>query len=272
LKPPSSPFTEESNTVMQKTMRAALIAAVLVGGSLPARAQTPWEDRAFVNLSFGVDTGSTEINENRSYPVYGETATLESTATFGSFGIFDIMVGARVWRNLGVGIDYHTGGTKGEGTISGSVPHPLFFDRPRTFTADFNDAKRDEHATHLQFGYMVPVNDKFDMYLFGGPSFFRVSQELVTDLAVTEQGPPFTAITVLPEIHTIKESATGYNLGVDATYFVYEKDQFRLGVGGMLRFTGATADLEYTTNTGERRTIETELGGVQFVFGGRVRF
>jgi hypothetical protein len=253
--------------VMHRTMRAALIAAVLVGPSLPAYAQTPWEDRAFVNLSYGVDAGSTDITDSRSFTVYGETGTLESTASFGSFGIFDITFGARVWRNVGVSLAYHTGGTSGDGTISGSVPHPLFFDRPRTFTSEFDDADRDEHATHLQVGYMVPINEKFDVYVFGGPSFFHVSQELVTDLTFTEQGPPFTTITVLPAITKVEESAVGWNLGVDGTYFIRTTDRYRVGVGGMLRFTGATADLTFND-----RSVETSLGGVQLAFGGRLRF
>src|SRR5262245_40295436 len=139
LKPQSSPFSEESITVMQKTMRAALIAAVLVGGSLPARAQTPWEDRAFVNLSFGVDTGSEDLSSRATFPYAGETGSVETTASFGSFGIFDIAGGARVVNNFTIGFAFHTGGTTGSGNYTAMVPHPLFFDRPRTVSGTFDD-------------------------------------------------------------------------------------------------------------------------------------
>ena len=68
----------------QRTLRAALMTAVLVGASLPASAQsTPWEDRVFVNLSFGVDTGTTEIAQSGTLPdlIYGEPATFQVTAS-----------------------------------------------------------------------------------------------------------------------------------------------------------------------------------------------
>lgn len=254
--------------MMQRTLRAALTAAVLVGGSLPAQAQgTPWEDRVFVNLSFGVDTGTTDISQNGTFTVYNETGTIQADAEFGSFPIFDISVGARIYRNVGVAIAYHTGGTDGDGEISGTVPHPIFFGRPRTFTETFNDAERDEHATHLQVGWMAPINEKFDLFISGGPSFYGVTQELVTDLTFTEQGPPYANVTVLPAVQRLKENAVGYNFGVDGTYFVYTRDQLRVGVGGFLRFTGATA--EFTANG---QTFDTDAGGVQFAVGARVRF
>jgi hypothetical protein len=254
--------------VIQRTLRAALTAALLVAASLPAHAQgTAWEDRAFVNLSFGVDAGSTDLAENRAFVVYGETGTLQSTVTYGSFPIFDITAGARVFGNVSVAVAYHRGGTTGDGTLNASVPHPLFFDRPRAVSETFDDAQRDESATHLQIGYTVPLGDKFDMMIFGGPSFFRVEQEMVTGLGFLEQGPPYTNITVTPNIQQVNASATGYNLGVDGTYFVYTSDRFRLGVGGMLRFTGATADLTFND-----QSIETDLGGVQLAFGARFRF
>ena len=254
----------------QRTLRAALMTAVLVGASLPASAQpTPWEDRVFVNLSFGVDTGTTEIAQSGTLPdlIYGEPATFQTDAEFGSFAIFDLAVGARIYRNVGVAIAYHTGGTTGDGTISGTVPHPQFFDRPRSFTQAFDDAERDEHATHLQIGWMVPVNDKFDVFIYGGPSFYQVTQEMVTNISFTEQGPPYTSVTVLANVQRQKENATGYNFGVDGTYFAYTADQWRLGVGGFLRFTGATAKF----NVGGT-TFETDAGGVQFGFGARLRF
>jgi hypothetical protein len=114
---------------------------------------------------------------------------------------------------------------------------------------------------------MVPLNPKFDVFIYGGPSFYQVTQELVTNISFAEQGPPFTTVTVLPQIERQKDNATGYNFGVDGTYFLYTADQWRLGVGGFLRFTGATARF----NAGGTE-IETDAGGVQFAFGGRFRF
>jgi hypothetical protein len=253
---------------MHRTLRAALRTAVLVGASQPAAAQsTPWEDRVFGGISFGLDSGSATVNDNRSFIVYGESATLQSSSDFDADGIFDFSIGARVWQNMGVAIGYHSKSSTGVAEITGSVPHPIFFDQPRTFTDSVDGIDRDESATHIQIGWMIPVNDNLDVFVYVGPSFYRLTQEVVTELAVAEEGPPFTSIVVQPTIAERDDSAVGYNLGADATYIVYTRDRLRLGLGGFMRFTGAGADLQVSNST-----VETDLGGFQIGFGARVRF
>ena len=257
---------------MHKTLRAAMTAVLLLGASLPAAAQnipwdTPWEDRIFGGITFGIDTGSAEVSDSRNITVYGETGTLQSTSDFDADGIIDFSVGARVWRNAGVAIGYHSKSSTGVAEISGSIPHPLFFDRPRTFTDSVDGIDRDEHATHLMFGWMFPLKDNLDVFVYGGPSFYHISQEVVADLAIAEEGPPYTTIVVQPTIEVRKKSTTGYNIGADATYIVYTTESWRLGVGGFMRFTGANAKLDVNGTT-----IETDLGGFQIGIGARVRF
>lgn len=245
--------------------------AVLVGASQPAAAQsmmdTPWEDRVFGGISFGLDSGSPTVNDNRSFIIYGENATLQSSSDFDADGIIDLSVGARVWRNMGVAIGYHSKSSTGVAEISGTVPHPIFFDQPRTFTDTVDGIDRDESATHIQIGWMIPVNDKLDVFVYVGPSFYRLSQDVVSDLALAEQGSPFTSVVVQPTIEERKDSGVGYNLGADATYILYTRDRLRLGLGGFMRFTGAGADLQVSDST-----VETDLGGFQIGFGARVRF
>jgi hypothetical protein len=66
---------------------------------------------------------------------------------------------------------------------------------------------------------------------------------------------------------TRKKSLTGYNVGADATYIIWSNDDLRIGAGGFVRFTKATGDLlQLATEQ------STEVGGVQFGFGARIRF
>ena len=253
---------------MHRPLRAALMAAVLVGVSLPAAAQsTPWEDRVFAGISFGFEAGTSTITDSRTFVVYEEPGSLQSTSRFDSDGIIDISLGARVWSNMGVAIGYHAKSTTGTAEVQGSIPHPIFYDRPRSFTDSIDGIDRDESATHVQIGWMIPVNDKVDVFVYAGPSFYRLKQEVVSDLAVAEQGPPFTSVVVQPTVSLLKENVTGYNVGADATYMLYTSDTLRFGLGGFLRFTGATANI----NLGDA-TTETDLGGVQFGVGARLRF
>ncbi len=66
---------------------------------------------------------------------------------------------------------------------------------------------------------------------------------------------------------THKKSLTGYNVGVDGTYIVWSNDDLRIGAGGFLRFTKASGEIMQLT--GEQ---STDVGGVQFGFGARIRF
>ena len=45
-------------------------------------------------------------------------------------------------------------------------------------------------------------------------------------------------------ITTRKKSQTGFNVGADATYIVWQNDSVRLGAGGFVRFTQADMDVE----------------------------
>jgi hypothetical protein len=248
-----------------------MLAILFSTASLPAAAQstmlaTPWEDRVFAGLTFGVEGGA-DLVDSFSDTIHFEPATVSSTTSFGADAFIDLMVGARVWRNAGVAIAYHAKNSTGEADLQGSIPHPVFFDRPRTWTDSIDGIDRDESATHLQFGWMLPVKDNLDVFVYIGPSFYRLSQQVISGFTVVEQGAPFTSVVVQPSFEVRKETATGYNLGADATYILYTTERMRLGVGGFLRITGATADVRLSNSSSE-----TDLGGAQFGVGARVRF
>jgi len=61
---------------------------------------------------------------------------------------------------------------------------------------------------------------------------------------------------------------TGYNVGLDGTYIVWSNDSIRLGAGGFVRFTQAKTEIEMLSGAG----VPTDVGGVQFGFGARLRF
>jgi hypothetical protein len=62
---------------------------------------------------------------------------------------------------------------------------------------------------------------------------------------------------------------TGFNAGIDATYILWSNDSVRLGAGGFLRFTQASTDVQML-DAGSAQP--TDVGGLQFGFGGRIRF
>jgi len=75
-------------------MRAAMMAAVLVGASQPAAAQsslleTPWEDRVFGGFNFAFDASKSDISATSPFVIYDETGGLTTNAEFKADTLLD---------------------------------------------------------------------------------------------------------------------------------------------------------------------------------------
>ena len=107
--------------------------------------------------------------------------------------VFDAGAGYRLWKNLaaGVAVSYFTRDDNA-GTTS-SFPHPFLFNQPREVTGDATGVKRSETAVHVQAMYLINPGGRLRLVLSGGPSFFRVEQDLVTEVTITETFPFDTA-------------------------------------------------------------------------------
>lgn len=250
---------------MRKTEVAILAFGVLIGFSHEAAAQ--WTDRGYINLSLGVESSSSDLNDTKNYTLYDEPATTNTASSITSGNIIEFGGGVRIWRNISVGAGYHQESNKADVAITGTVPNPIFFNRPRQLNATATELRRKEMAGHLHFGWMFPVSPKLDVLAYVGPSWFRLEQEVVSDVRIGEVGLPFTEVVAQPTIENRKKSVVGYNLGADATYIVWENDRVRLGVGGFIRYTAASATVFVMTTD-----VESDVGGMQFGIGARFRF
>ena len=232
-----------------------------------AQVGDPWSDRGYfnVNIAFGGSSGT--FADARTFRLYDEDGSLAVDTSFDSGPLFDFSVGARVWRNVSLGIGFHAGGSSGDGAVVASVPSPVAFGSHRSVGFGVSDLGRSEQAFHLQFGYMLPVNEEISVHVTIGPSFFSVHQDVVSDVTYTEVGPPFTSVNATPVITERSDSPVGFNIGVDATYKLYETPTMKLGAGMFLRYAGSTAKIQVLDNT-----VETDVGGVQVGFGARLRF
>jgi len=250
---------------MNKSVVVFLLAcSVFAGSARVASAQTKAAaDRGYINVGWGVESGSSAMSDTRTSPLFDETATITTSSTFTSGSLFDVGVGIRVWKNLTVGAAYHQEQNDTDATITGSIPSPIFFNRPRQLNQT-EPLDRKEMATHLVLGWWVPISSKFDVLVSGGPSFFRLTQD-----AISEVTPNKEVSTVSASIEKTEraKSVTGFNVGLDATYIFWSNDSIRLGGGGFVRFTQASTDIEMLASS-----QPTDVGGIQFGFGGRIRF
>lgn len=229
-----------------------------------AQGLQPYE-RGFVGVGFAVQSRSQTIQQQFAFPLYDEIARFEGPHVIEGGPTFDISGAVRLVGNLGVGVAVTRVNDNADVSLTGQVPHPLFFGRPRSASATTSGLERTEVGIHFQAVWFVAASDKVDLAFTVGPSVFRVTQELVQRVGVREVGTPFTSVTVdSVAVGGEKETGVGFNLGVDGTYMFTQ----RLGAGAFVRYAGGSVELSGF----EGRTIELDTGGFQAGLGVRVKF
>ncbi len=173
-----------------------------------------------------------------------------------------------MWRNVSVGIGFHREASTGQASVSASVPSPIFTNSNRSAAFTVDDLERSERAIHLQFGYMLPINEKVTVHVFAGPSFFRLTQDVVADVAFTEQPPVHVGHSGAGDCRARRvESPVATSAGTSATCSTTPAT-VKVGGGAFLRYSGATIGVPML-GTAE---VESKLGGLQIGFGARLRF
>ena len=240
-------------------MKVGILALCLCAGAArPAHAQQmQWTDKAFVSANVGVQIGSHDLSDTQTFTLYDEAATVATAMKVKSGGLFDIGGGYRVWQNVTAGVIYSWTSSSSNAAIAGTIPDPVFFDRPRAVAATASGLKHTENVLHLNATWMRPVTDKIDVGVSAGPSIFFVKQDLVTSLPITDPG----LIVGAPVVSSQSKATAGFNLGVDVTYLLNKK----YGVGGIARYSWGSVKL------GDANTKLT-VGGLQLGGGVRVRF
>jgi hypothetical protein len=145
----------------------------------------------------------------------------------------------------------------GDVTLEANVPDPNFFDRLRGVTGVASNAEHAEHAIHLHGTWIMPVTDKMDVGFSFGPTIFMVSQDVATNISITEPAPTISSTTITREDKT----AVGINLGLDVNYFFRP----RIGAGLLVRYSYGSVDLESAEES-------LPVGGFQIGAGVRLRF
>ncbi len=222
-------------------------------------------DRIYVSLNGAYQAGGDDFGETVSFTRNAEGGSFTTDYDVKSGPAFNLSVGAGIWRYLGVGVGVTRYSKNTPITLNASVPHPFFFNRPRTVDGDIGGLKREELAVHVQARAMFLPTRKMQAVVFGGPSFFSVKQGIVNDFEVTETYPFDIAAFSRGITRTTDESNVGVNVGADVGYFFTRQ----VGVGGAVQWSHATIDVPASGGTG---TFEIKAGGVQAGFGLRLRF
>jgi hypothetical protein len=249
-------------------MRASTIALLflLAARPSPAAAQAAGApDRVTVQIDAGGQLSSIAFDTATTRAVYLETAAIGTSYRIRRGLLGDAGVALRVGGNFGIGITVSSIMARDDGEIRASIPHPFFFRTPRTVTGTASGLRRDELVAHLQAIYTIHPSRKVDLALSGGPSMFRVQQDVVTDIAFTDLYPYDTAAYASASTQRVRANKMGFNAGADMTLRLSR----HAGVGGGARFARATVSLPVPNGTS---TVPADAGGIQAVGGLRLFF
>jgi opacity protein-like surface antigen len=251
---------------MRKSVLFAVFAALASVPVFPfdasaQSAQGVSDSRIVISVNGGIQVGDNDLSRNSAFELYDEQASVDINQSIGSGAFFDLGAAYKLRQTYGVGLSWGFLSNSGDASISGSLPHPQFFDQPRSFTASASDLKHSEHSIHFQVLYFMPFTEKVDFTFFGGPSLFAVKQGLVR-AAIFSETPPFTSVTIdSVDSVELQDSAWGFHFGADMIYAVTPS----IGVGALVRYSRGTVEF----NLSESQTADVKAGGFQIAGGVR---
>lgn len=238
-----------------------IAAALLVLPAVNAHAQLRFP--VYVSVDGAMQVGGNDFQGSGTFVEHAEEGRFDTDYSVSNGPAFNIGGGYRLLSTVGVGVAVTRFSKSTPTQLTASVPHPFFFNQGRAVSGDVGGLTREELAIHVRASYLFPTGRRFQVMAFGGPSFFRVTQDVVADFTYTETYPYDAATFASGQASEARQSKIGVNAGVDVAYFFTD----RLGVGGLVQFSGAT--LDFDTPGGAQ---DVKAGGVQAGGGLRLRF
>jgi hypothetical protein len=241
---------------MKKTqLLLCLAAGALLITASNASAQAPAAEKFFVNVNVGGQLASRTFTSNVVKTVYDEPATLTATQKIGKSAVIDFGGGYRVWEDVYVGLTISRYGTSQGAAWAATIPHPLVTDAFAARSGVADDLGRTEVGVDPYVLWVTPLLDNVDVSAALGLSIIHLSQDVLGDMDV-----PQPTQDVTPLVTSESGTGTGVYAALD---FIYRLTP-RYGVGGFLRYAGASVDLPSSD--------DTTVGGFQLGAGLRVRF
>jgi len=245
----------------------AIISSIMVLSFASAHAQTSdWTGTGFVTIGGGTQSSNQAFKSTKSVMKYGELAKFETDYSSRNGAILDVSAGIRVWQKLAFSVGVSLFESQDNISGQGTVPNPLFIGRPRTVTFEGASFQHRQLGIHLSLVYVIPLSDRIRVTVFGGPTLFRLNQDVVEDLQLGPEtdAPFFNTVDVQSALATsVTQAGIGGHFGFDGTYLM--TSQF--GVTGIFRFAGGSVEL-----LDGNSTIPVDVGGPQLSGGLRLFF
>jgi hypothetical protein len=246
----------------------------LVIAEAPSFAQT--FQRGWIDVNFGAAVGAEDTFRMRGTgTLFREEATFDSDYNLPRGASFDFGGGVMLTPMIGIGVSVTGTAHEDVADLSIRIPHPTQFNAHATATAPTDEKlMRTEGGIHLQAMFVPLETGRLRVRVFGGPSYFRVTQDVVTDIRFDQVFlifSPVNAVTITEfDAREIESNGWGFHAGGDLSVFFNRI----IGVGGFARFSRGNVDLEnpIAISSSDDDFIEVKTGGFQMGGGLRLKF
>ncbi len=251
-------------------MRKALLIglAVSLGWATSASAQyLPLDGKLYVDVNVLYQATSRSVDQRGAFSLYGEEGTFEASQRISGGPLWDVGFGYTVWRDLAVGVDISQVSRKPTMSVTGTAPHPLFFNSHRAFVSDAPSSHKARTIAFLA-SWRIRMGgplEKVDLRVMAGPASLRVEQGLATGGTIEETGPPYSNVNATVGVEKQVKSRVGFVGGIDIAYSITET----VGAGLLLRYAGGS--VEFAEQLGGQN-IRVKAGGFQVGGGLRLKF
>ena len=188
---------------------------------------------------------------------------------------FDFGGGFMLTPIVGVGINVGGSAHEAQAELLVRLPHPHFLNAFASASAQTDiPMQRIERSLNLQVMLVALRTKHFCLRAFGGPSYFRIEQDSVTDIVYNQfyfvRSPANVAEVTEYELERIDGSGWGFHGGADGSVFFTRI----IGVGGFARYGHGSIDLENTVARalGQHTVVGVKAGGVRVGGGLRLKF
>src|SRR5262249_23162988 len=134
----------------------------------------------------------------------------------------------RLVGRLGLVVGYASSKRDETGSYEASLPHPLYLNRPRTASGELSGMQIEARAFHADLA-VVGSSGRWAYAVFGGPSFFSVTSDVVDHVTYGQAYPYDTVTQVQPSIQALKDSPVGWNVGGRLDYRLGAAHRFAVG-------------------------------------------
>jgi hypothetical protein len=240
----------------------ALCAMALFASAANAGAQDTAPVRPYVQIA-GLFQPAATAHESHTFPIYVENGSYSVAYRLPSAPVLEVSTGMAFRRHFGWSVAFSGVWSKSSASTAETVPHPFFFNQPRTANGAVSGLSRREAAIHADALVGVPLARTLALDLFGGPTFLFVTQSVVTP-EYAEAYPYDSIEAISPARHDQGRSGIGFNAGADLSVRVAS----RIGVDVVARYVHGSVSL----STADGAQFSMRDAAVRVGAGVRIRF